>query len=185
MRWVLFESLCIEVIWVHRHCLLEKLDYFKGTGHSNNKGGLIERVLDTDSNEPSLASIRELEPSQKDDTRRHVIHITWQLMTCVLLSSPAARVADVEFVADITDFVVSRTFVWCFACQNDCPTSDNDSRKADCSETSFRSAPVEQRLRNARFKRECEQSLSCLYTTSFAVRKFERWFPAGYLVSGN
>ena len=26
---------------------------------------LIERVLDTDSNEPSLASIRELEPSQK------------------------------------------------------------------------------------------------------------------------
>ena len=64
--------------------------------HSKNKCGLIERVLDTDSNEPSLASIRELlevEPSEKDDARRHVIHITWQLMTCVLLSSAAASVA--------------------------------------------------------------------------------------------
>ena len=49
---------------------------FKGTVHSKIKCGLIEGVLDTDSNEPSLASIRELEPSQKDDTRRHVIHIT-------------------------------------------------------------------------------------------------------------
>ena len=47
-------------------------------------------------------------------------------MTCVLLSSPAASVADAEFIAEITDFVVSRkTFVWCFPCQNDCPTSNN------------------------------------------------------------
>ena len=36
------------------------------------KCGLIERVSDADSNEPSLASIRELESSQKDDTRKHV-----------------------------------------------------------------------------------------------------------------
>ena len=77
-------------------------------------------------------------------------------MTCVLLSSPAASVADAEFVAEITDSVVSRkTFVWCFPCKNDCPTSDNDSRKADGSETSFHSSPVEQRLRNTWFSREC------------------------------
>ena len=49
---------------------------FKGTVHSKIKCGVIERVLVTDSNEPSLASIRDLESSQKDDTRRHVIHIT-------------------------------------------------------------------------------------------------------------
>ena len=73
-------------------------------------------------------------------------------MTCVLLSSPAASVADAGFVAEITDFAVSRkTFVCCFPCKNDCPTSDNDSKKADCSETSFHSSPVEQRLRNALF----------------------------------
>ena len=97
-------------------------------------------------------------------------------MTCVLLSSPAASVADAEFVAEVTDFVVSRkTFVWCFSCQNDCLTSDDDSRKADCSETSFHSSPGEQRLRNAWFSREYyEQISSCLYTTSFAVRNFER-----------
>ena len=97
-------------------------------------------------------------------------------MTCVLLSSPAASVADAEFVAEVTDFVVSRkTFVWCFPCKNDCLTSDNDSRKADCSETSFHGSPVEQRLRNAWFSREYyEQISSCLYTTSFAVRNFER-----------
>ena len=79
-------------------------------------------------------------------------------MTRVLLSSPAASTVlqnDAEFVAEITDFVVSRkTFVWCFPCQNDCPTSDNDSRKADCSETSFHSSPVERRLPNAWFSRE-------------------------------
>ena len=40
-------------------------DMVKRTVHSNNKCGLIERVLDTDSNEPPLASIRELEPPQK------------------------------------------------------------------------------------------------------------------------
>ena len=34
-------------------------------------------------------------------------------MTCVLLSSPAASVADAGFVAEITDFAVSRkTFVY-------------------------------------------------------------------------
>ena len=79
--------------------------WLKGTVHSKNKCGLIERVLGTDSNEPSLASIRELEPSQKDVTRRHVIHITWQLMTYVLLSSWVASVSDVEFAADIYYFL--------------------------------------------------------------------------------
>ena len=82
-------------------------------------------------------------------------------MTCVLLSSPAASVADAGFVAEITDFAVSRkTFVWCFPCKNDCPTSDNDSKKADCSETSFHSSPVEQRLRNALFSGECYEQIS-------------------------
>ena len=96
-------------------------------------------------------------------------------MTCVLLSSPAASVADAGFVAEISDFAVSRkTFVWCFPCKNDCPTSDNDSRKADCSEASFHSSPVEQRLRKALFSGECyEQISSCVYTTSFAVRNSE------------
>ena len=56
--------------------MLNQRILLKGTVHSKNKCDLIERVLDTDSNEPSLASIRELEPSQKDDARRHVIHIT-------------------------------------------------------------------------------------------------------------
>ena len=54
--------------------LIDSSVVFKGTVHSEIKCGLIERVLDTDSNEPSLASIRELELSQKDDTRRHAIH---------------------------------------------------------------------------------------------------------------
>ena len=86
-------------------------------------------------------------------------------MTCVLLSSSAASVADAEFVAEITDFVVSRkTFVWCFPCQNDCPTRDNDSRKADCSETSFHSSPVEQRLQNAWFSRECSEKFRVVFT---------------------
>ena len=47
------------------------IPFIKGTVQFKIKGGLIERVLDTDSNEPSLAFIRELELSQKDDTRRH------------------------------------------------------------------------------------------------------------------
>ena len=37
----------------------------KGTVYSKHKCGLIERVLGTYSNEPSLASIRELQPSKK------------------------------------------------------------------------------------------------------------------------
>ena len=40
------------------------------------------KLLDADSDGPSLASIGEREPFQKDDdTRRHAIHITCQLMT--------------------------------------------------------------------------------------------------------
>ena len=77
-------------------------------------------------------------------------------MTCVLLSSPAASVADAEFVAEVT----RKTFVWCFPCKNDCPTSDNDSRKSDCSETSFHSSPVEQRPRRVWFSRECYEQIA-------------------------
>ena len=40
-----------------------------------NGCGLIERILAAESNEPSLAFIRELETSQKDYTKRHVIYI--------------------------------------------------------------------------------------------------------------
>ena len=41
---------------------------------TKKKGGLIERVLEADSNQPSLAS-GEREPSEKDDTKRHMMHI--------------------------------------------------------------------------------------------------------------
>ena len=58
--------------------------------HSTNKCDLIERVLDADSNEPSLASIRKWELSQMMNTGRHMLHITWQLMMWVLLSSPVS-----------------------------------------------------------------------------------------------
>ena len=40
---------------------------------TKNTCGMNKRVLDADSNEPPLASIRDREPSQKDDTSRHVI----------------------------------------------------------------------------------------------------------------
>ena len=88
---------------------------FKGTVHSEVKCGLVERVLHTDSNEPPFACMRELELSPKDDTERHVIHITCQLMTCVLLSSRVANVSDVELAADVSYFVLSREiFIRCF-----------------------------------------------------------------------
>ena len=85
-----------------------------------------------------------------------------------------ASVSDVEFAADISYFILSReTFVWCFPCQNDCFVHDNDGRKTDCSETSFYSSPVEQRLRNAWFLRECYEEISCyLDALSFALRIF-------------
>ena len=97
----------------------------------------------------------------------------------VLLMIEIFYYALVLLFAETTDFVLSRkTFVWYVPCQNDCSTSDKDGMRADCSETSFHdSSPVEQRLRNAWFSRECylvEHILSCLYTTSFAVRNNER-----------
>ena len=96
-------------------------------------------------------------------------------MTCVLLGSPAASVADAEFVAEITDFVLSRkTFVWCFACKNNCPVSNNDGRKADCSETSFHSSPAKQRLRNACSRENATNKFRVIFTPPTFPRAISR-----------
>ena len=102
-----------------------------------NTCGMNKRVLDADSNEPPLASIRDREPSQKDDTRRHVI----------------------------SNFVLpGNTFVWCSHCHNDSSSPsvcDKDDRRTDGSEASLHNSPIEQRLRNAWFPRKWYKRISC------------------------
>ena len=67
----------------------------------------IERVLNADSNEPWLMSIRKQEPSEKDDAN---VHVTKLVMTCALLSFQAAKVADLELVAVSYDVPSRATF---------------------------------------------------------------------------
>ena len=71
------------------------------TVHSNKKCGPIERILDADSNQPPLTSIREQELSKKKTLQRgawSISHGKWY----VLPSSRTASVSDVEFVAEIS-----------------------------------------------------------------------------------
>ena len=50
------------------------LNLLMATVHSKYKCSLIERVLDSDSNKPFLISIKEREPSEKDDPKKRVTH---------------------------------------------------------------------------------------------------------------
>ena len=130
----------------------------KRTVHSKIKCDLIERVLDTDSNEPPLASIRELELSPKHDTKG-----TWSTSRdnrwrayayCLGLELPMFRMLSL-LLALLILYVPEKHLFGVFLVKKDCSAHDKDGRRTGCSKTSFYSSPIERRLRNACFPTEC------------------------------
>ena len=113
--------------------------------------GLIETVLDADSDELSLVSSREREPFGGKMRQWSTLSISrdkwWQtycLALVIWLSS---------FFADISYYVLFEGNVCLvFPCQDECSVCFKDSRRAGCSDTNFTVLPIKLCLWNAWFQ---------------------------------
>ena len=66
----------------------------------------------------------------ENETMKHIIHITGQMVTDILLSS---RYLIVEFFADVSYYVLFEGNVCLvFSCQDECSVCFKDSRRAGC-----------------------------------------------------